>query len=341
MKRALTVGLYVGFALAVFGIVRWMSLYETPSHQQRTYEDYAEECQSEGCDGEEVRELYVSYQEECLSEGCDIEEVIELAGNSGAVNAMVNDFQSRGWTVTPCSFIPPQVPAGLPNGATGDLDFVGGWCNQASIDTFWNDFDFDHDNWDQGFGFDAACDVNLPLARTFNAIALLRLFGTSKPADSNNWLPWFYGFAKDSIDELDGECGNGRTSGTLAYTTWGWQDNYTELYWGFFYGQDVPSRAGSLVHEARHADSWEGHDGSSCTAGSCDISWGSNRARRFEVLYVWWLRFAGGGSITTNTSNLAQARANTVLVTAFDNRPTRGEVFGSSVSSPSAFLSIP
>jgi hypothetical protein len=57
MKRGLTVGLYVGFALAVFGIGRWVSLYEPPSHHHRTQEDYAEECQSEGCDGEEVREL--------------------------------------------------------------------------------------------------------------------------------------------------------------------------------------------------------------------------------------------------------------------------------------------
>lgn len=63
------------------------------------YADYAEECQSEGCNGEEVRELWQSYKEECINEGCSHEEVIELAGNPQSVNAMLNDFRSRGFQV--------------------------------------------------------------------------------------------------------------------------------------------------------------------------------------------------------------------------------------------------
>lgn len=64
-----------------------------------SYADYAEECLSEGCNTEEVKELYRSYKEECINEGCSHEEVIELAGNAGSVNAMLNNFRNRGWRV--------------------------------------------------------------------------------------------------------------------------------------------------------------------------------------------------------------------------------------------------
>jgi hypothetical protein len=345
MKRTISVSLHIIVALTVFGMVRWVSTYHTyssVSSHQHGKEDYAEECQGEGCDSEEVSELYETYSEECSGETCSREEVAEIAGNDGAINAMLNDFQSRGLAVKPCSFSPPLIPTGLNNGVTGDNAFVGGWCNDSMIGTLWNDFHFDKPDWDQGWGWEAACNVNLPLGRTFNALALLRLFGTSMPAGSNNWLPWFYPFASNAIDELDGRCGNGQTSGTLA-TTWHGccSDNRTELYWGFFYGQDVPSRAGTIVHEARHADGGPSHNGSTCAFGSCDTNWGLFGSRTYEVLYVWWLRFAGDGSITVPVSNLAQTQANAVLAGGFDNRPTRGEVWGSSVSNPSAFLSVP
>lgn len=64
-----------------------------------SFADYAEECQSEGCSGEEVRELYQSYKEECINEGCSHEEVIELAGHPGSVNAMLEEFRRRGFKV--------------------------------------------------------------------------------------------------------------------------------------------------------------------------------------------------------------------------------------------------
>jgi hypothetical protein len=341
MKRSINIGLHVGLALVAFGMVRWVSSHSGHTSRHASKEDYAEECQSEGCDGEEVSELYSSYQEECIGEGCDTEEVVELAGNRDAVNAMLRDFQSRGKTVLGCSFIPPQIPPHN-NATSGDNAFVAGWCNQPMVDTLWNDFDFDKVDWDEGYGWDSVCDVNLPLGRTYNALALLRLFGTSKPEGSNNWLPWFYSFASNAIDELDARCGKGQNLTTLATTFTGAQDNRTELYWGFFYNQNVPSRTATIVHEARHADGGPSHNGSTCSAGgSCDKNWGLFGSRTYEVLYVWWLRSAGDGSITAAISNLAQAQANALLTSAFDNRPTRGEVWGSGVSNPSGFLVIP
>jgi hypothetical protein len=61
--------------------------------------DYQEECLSEGCNNEEVDELYDSYQEECLNEGCSNEEKIELAGGPQFVNQMLSEFRRRGFKV--------------------------------------------------------------------------------------------------------------------------------------------------------------------------------------------------------------------------------------------------
>lgn len=61
--------------------------------------DFAEECLREGCNAEEVRELYASYKEECINEGCSHEEVIELAGGAQHVNAMLAEFRRRGFQV--------------------------------------------------------------------------------------------------------------------------------------------------------------------------------------------------------------------------------------------------
>ena len=74
--------------------------------------DYDEECISEGCSGEEVRELYSSYKEECINEGCSHEEVIELAGNSSQVNAMLDEFRRRGFEVLDNSPGPSCRPTG-------------------------------------------------------------------------------------------------------------------------------------------------------------------------------------------------------------------------------------
>lgn len=44
--------------------------------------DFAEECDSEGCSREEVRELWATFSHECFTEGCWMEEVAENAGGS-------------------------------------------------------------------------------------------------------------------------------------------------------------------------------------------------------------------------------------------------------------------
>jgi hypothetical protein len=328
-----------GSVTAMLVLLSVHQLERTSGPPSSTGETYQEECQSEGCDGEEVRELHESYREECLDEGCDIEEVAELAGGLGSVNAMMDDFSGRGWEVNQCTFWPFRPPPGLNNAATGDDAFVGSWCNQRTVNGMVADFDMDGGDWDEGFGWADACNVNLPLARTFNAIWVLGLFGHSMPAGSSNWLPWFYDFASSEIDELDGRCG----SPAIATTVHGpIIDNFTELYWPFFYdSSNVPNRAGTLVHEARHADGFS-HDGESCPREeSCDEAWNSWGANTYQVLYLWWLRVENGGLISGALSGLARDRANTVLERAFDSRPTRGDVWGAGTPGAGNVLVIP
>jgi hypothetical protein len=44
--------------------------------------DYREECEGEGCNNEEIRELWDSFQSECFQETCWTEEVFELSGGA-------------------------------------------------------------------------------------------------------------------------------------------------------------------------------------------------------------------------------------------------------------------
>lgn len=326
-------------AVVVFCVMGVAAQQPVPSDPQ-SGETYDEECQSEGCDGEEVEEMHEDYESECFEESCNTEEVREIAGSRGAINAMLNDFQARGLRVSGCDFVGPCQPSPGNNTATRDASF-GTFCNQDSINQHWDDFDFDREDWDEGFGYDDPCNINLPLGRTFNALNLLDFFGTSKPDDSDNWLAWFYAFASNAHDELDARCGSGRANGCLIAQNFRGVDDYTVLYWPFFYGQDVPSRAGTIVHEGRHADGSGHNGGSGCpNGGSCDTTWGYNGAIRYEVMYLWWVRARGNG-LSPATRSLAQTRGNALLANNFNTRPTNAAVFGAGASNPAANFSIP
>lgn len=66
--------------------------------------DYQEECLSEGCSDEEVRELHSGYTEECLNEGCSKEEVFELGGTASGAIEMMRAFRQHGWDFDPSDF---------------------------------------------------------------------------------------------------------------------------------------------------------------------------------------------------------------------------------------------
>ena len=309
--------------------------------------DFEEECIEESCDAEESEELHENYESECFEENCDLEEVREIAGRRGSINAMLNDFQSRGWAINACHRV-GSCAASPGNNVTSFDTFFDSFCTQASINQHWNDFDFDEDDWDGGFGYNAPCNENLPLGRTFNALNLLDLFGTSRPAGSNNYLPFFYDYSADATDELDERYGSkypgaypGCNRMTFA-TNFQGLDDYIELYWPFFYNQNVFQRAATIVHEARHEDK-DHNGGTTCgNGGSCDTTWTYNGANRYEILYLWWLSACADNvmPITTGFRNQIVTAGNNMW-NKFNTRPTRGEVLGAGVSNPTAPVVIP
>lgn len=306
-------------------------------------EHYWEECQNEGCDTEEREEMHESYESECFEESCKYEEVREVAGRRDSINPMMNDFQGRGWKVSGCHRWGGCFYSPGNNTTSGDA-FFGGLCTQASINQHWNDFDFDKGDWDEGFGWDDPCNINQPLARTFNALNLLDFFGTSMPAGSSNWLPWFYAYASDKTDELDAKCDFGLPNGcTFATAFTGLQDNRTELYWPFYYHNimNVPSRAATIVHESRHAGG-KSHNCTSCAnGGSCDTNWAYSGAIYLEVMYLWWVRAAGTG-LTPAVRQQAQTRGNVALGNNFcSGNPTNQQVLGAGAANPGAPFTIP
>jgi hypothetical protein len=222
--------------------------------------------------------------------------------------------------------------------ATEDRRFP---CTGEWINFFWDAYSMDEFDWDNGQGFDNACETRRPLGRTFNAIEMLCYAMPSDPTSTNdfsgNILHWGGNFSMREFDELDGECFG--DSGQRAYTLWGSVDDYTELYVPFYYDENVVERAATLLHESRHAD-WcdhSGNDGSNpCPAHSesCDERFDGGDAcdgvgsptgmgaTGFQALWLWWyLVEADSGHINTTMRFWAKDEANRIFDTMFDVCP--------------------
>lgn len=197
--------------------------------------------------------------------------------------------------------------------ASGDNLYGPRICWQPFVDWAWEAFDFDKGDWDDGFGYDQVCDNTRPLCRTLSGIWCLTYSSPNFPSESysSNILEWGCRFARNAIDELDARCGSGAF---IAYTWWGLQDNRTELYLTYFYGWGVSMRAGTLIHEARHADG-KGHD-----SGNNDSSWGYNGAWRWEVCWLAWFAFEGRDTSAAMKTQ-ARQRANNIINSNFDTHP--------------------
>ena len=253
--------------------------------------------------------------------------------------------------------VPAQVTAGYgaagafnakPNMPTlaqsADSHYGGVICNQGfANDMVWA-YDMDKGNWDDGRGWEEFCNLTRMLGRSLTALWVLNFSasnGLTRWDDlRGSVLQWAGNYAHLAFDELDGECE--WDSSATARTIWGpLIDNYTDLYHGFHYEQAVITRAGVLLHEARHAD-WVGHDGNDggtrCRGGgsSCDETFFTNTgksgqgsstgnyqggANTYEVNFLHWFYNSGVNS-TQAIKNMGRDRGNWVLNNRFDSRPT-------------------
>ena len=108
---------------------------------------------------------------------------------------------------------------------------------------------------------------------------------------SGNILEWGCRFARNAIDELDARCGTSSCS-----------------------NQGVSLRAGTILHESRHADG-KGHD-----SGNNDSSWAYNGAWRWQVCWLAWFAFEGTNTSLAMQTQAAQ-RTNNIINNNFDTHP--------------------
>jgi hypothetical protein len=221
------------------------------------------------------------------------------------------------------------------NGEAGVMrDF---WCTDEWIAFYWDAYDMRESDWDQGFGYYDSCDRRRPLARLFQAIQLVNYAGTDDATDVNDFsgdiLHWGGNYTMREIATLKGRCGT--NSETRALTQWGGSDEFTKLFVPFHYGENVVQRAGTLVHEARHADGCghNGNDGSNeCLAksDSCDEKYkdgcddGTTRRGGVGIQVLWlWAYAARADSQHSNSTmkDFAQDEANSRLNRKLDVNP--------------------
>ncbi len=210
----------------------------------------------------------------------------------------------------------------LDHESSGDNLYGGQFaCNQAMINFWWEEYDFDQGDWDEGFGYERPCDYAEPLARTFHGLYALQYSDPNPTPNTGDFggsiLRWGANYAMREIDELDGACANGKYASDYQ----GLFDHYTELYPSFFYDASVPERASTIVHESRHAGG-KGHgDNGLCSdGGSCDPSWGYDGANSWQAQWLW--QYATNAVNTTDAMRRrARDRANQIIDGRFGVHP--------------------
>jgi hypothetical protein len=210
--------------------------------------------------------------------------------------------------------------------ASGDNLYGGRICYQPFIDWAWGVFEFNYDYWQDGWGYDDACNNDKPLGRTLNAIWLLAYSAEDYWNEewSNNILHWGCRYARDQIEDLRALCGDGSAI-AAAYSGW-FVDDRVELYLGFFYNIIVPERASTLIHEARHMGGRDHNAffplGSVFGEGQfgADSNWEYEGAWMYEALYLWCF-YADGRRTTPALRQRAKQIAQLIIDNAFTTHP--------------------
>jgi len=128
-------------------------------------------------------------------------------------------------------------------------------------------------------GFNSACNLNLPLGRTFNAIHLLHTASTAPPTSytdmSGDILRWGGNYAMREIPKLKASCSTSAVASTAAKILK--KKRHVTVMRPFYYNYSTATRAATIIHETRHTERCRhnGNDGSNqCPAksSSCDES---------------------------------------------------------------------
>ena len=177
------------------------------------------------------------------------------------------------------------------------------------------DFGMEKQFWDNAWGFNNVCDVNMPLNRTFRALELLRV-SKNKNHGNNIVLNFAYDFSKESINHLRADCASNFSPAGAEFHK---KSGITYIFQNGF-GGSIMWLSATILHEARHKH--KGHNGGKgCPRkASCDSSFEYDGSNTYELLYSWWYGVAGGKS-TKFTRQMALDNARRLQNTAFNKRP--------------------
>jgi len=153
-------------------------------------------------------------------------------------------------------------------------------CNQDLINQYWNDFNMIEWQWNDGFGYEDACNNKLPLGRMFNSLHALQISQNKEHKESV--LNWSYDYSKKNIFMLGMACGSGSLN---AKNTLG---KVTFFMPGIYGNKSVIRRAGILFHESRHTLKIHNGHGKCPSGKSCDTNWEYKGANQYHVLWLWW-----------------------------------------------------
>jgi len=201
---------------------------------------------------------------------------------------------------------------------------------QALIDTHWPRFQMQRVHWNEGWGFDDACNVTLPLNRTLRALEAIRISGFPFDTLETKLVPegisgledeFFYLRAANKtlgigIEVLKSTCSGERNQ---AATHDDWSHDVT-LFLKVF-DSPVTKLADTLVHESIHY--WKPHNGGSRCAKqmSCDSSYEYAGANAHQLSWAWSYSQIGAKTnkfLRTTALERAKTIANTAFVTAPD-----------------------
>lgn len=109
--------------------------------------------------------------------------------------------------------------------STGDALYGPRICHQPFIDYAWIGHGFNHDYWQNGWGWDDCCNVAKPLGRTFTAIWLLGYsardwHNEDWSASMLNWAPRYVREQFTRYGDLRAGCGDGGTNARTTGCQW-------------------------------------------------------------------------------------------------------------------------
>jgi hypothetical protein len=185
----------------------------------------------------------------------------------------------------------------------------------------WKDFKFEDKIWNVSAGVDQPCNLDFPLGRTFNTLWLL-LISHPDPAwnladRSGSILRWGYNYAATVSTHLRLACDGSITHALAFYNTPSRTMNVT---WSWAMGSDIISRAGTIIHEARHNNKPHSVERTCIRGMSCDPDWDYDGANTYEVSW-YWAFYHWAVRTTTAHKDRAKVLGQDVLDTGFINPP--------------------